>query len=60
MSSSLFAEDIFQLFFQLVDSGQVKVQHQDHSPVISFYTKLLQQEPLTKNQADYVVKILEK
>jgi hypothetical protein len=60
MSSSLFAEDIFQLFFQLVDSGQVKVQHQDHSPVVSFYTKLLQQEPLTKNQADYVVKILEK
>jgi len=58
--SSLFAEDIFQLFFQLVDSGQVKVQHQDHPPVISFYTKLLQQEPLTKNQADYVVKILEK
>lgn len=60
MSSSLFAEDIFQLFFQLVDSGQVTVQHQDHPPVISFYTKLLQQEPLTKNQADYVVKILEK
>ena len=60
MSSSLFAEDIFQLFSQLVDSGQVKVQHQDHSPVVSFYTKLLQQEPLTKNQADYVVKILEK
>ena len=60
MSSSLFAEDIFQLFFQLVDSGQVTVQHQDHPPVVSFYTKLLQQEPLTKNQADYVVKILEK
>ena len=58
--SSLFAEDVFQLFFQLVDSGQVKVQHQDHPPMISFYTKLLQQEPLTKNQADYVVKILEK
>ena len=60
MSSSLFAEDIFQLFFQLVDSGQVTVQHQDHPPVVSFYTKLLQQEPLTKNQADDVVKILEK
>jgi hypothetical protein len=58
--SSLFAEDIFQLFFSLVDSGQVTVQQTDYPPVISFYTKILQKESLTKNQADYVVKILEK
>ena len=58
--SSLFAEDIFQLFFNLVDSGQVTVQQTDYPPVISFYTKILQKESLTKNQADYVVKILEK
>ena len=58
--SSLFAEDIFQLFFNLVDSGQVTVQQTDYPPVISFYTKILQKESLTKNQAEYVVKILEK
>lgn len=55
-----FAEDIFVLFYKLVESGEISIQHQDHAPVISFYTKILQQDQLTKNQADFVLKILEK
>ena len=55
-----FAEDIFVLFFKLVESGEMSIQHQDHAPIISFYTKILQQDQLTKNQADYVLKILGK
>jgi hypothetical protein len=60
MLSSLYAEDVFLLFYSLVQSGRLDVQHQDFSPVLSFHSKIEDGSPLTKNQADYVIKILEK
>ncbi len=60
MLNSVFAEDIFLKFYALVQSGQLNVQHQDFSPILSFHTKIYDQTPLTKNQANYVIKLLEK
>lgn len=60
MVSSIFIEDVFLRFYSLVQSGQLSVQHQDFSPILSFHTKIEEDSKLTKNQADYVLKILEK
>ena len=60
MLPSLFAEDIFLKFYDLVDSDKIKVQHQDIGPITSFYMRMLNRDALTKSQADFVVKILEK
>jgi hypothetical protein len=60
MLKSVFAEDIFSSFTDLVTAGIISVQAQDHAPIISFYTRIYNSEPLTKNQANYILKILEK
>lgn len=60
MLTSIFTEDIFLLFVELVSVGKITLQHHDSSPVESFYQKISQDQPLTKNQADYVLKILQK
>jgi hypothetical protein len=60
MLKSVFAEDIFSSFTDLVTAGVISVQAQDHAPIISFYTRIFNSDPLTKNQANYVLKILEK
>ncbi len=60
MTSSIFAEDIFLRFYALVQNGQLSVQHQDFGPILSFHTKIEDGNQLTKNQADYIIKILEK
>lgn len=60
MLPSTYVEDIFLRFYSLVQSGQLNVQHQDFSPILSFHTKIEDGSPLTKNQADYIIKILEK
>jgi len=60
MQRSVFAEDVFLKFYKLVQSGQLTVQHQDFSPILSFHTKIYDQNPLTKNQANYIIKLLEK
>lgn len=60
MLSSLFAEDLFVEFYRLVDGGKFVVQHQDFSPIVSFYTRIAKGEDLTKSQADFILKILEK
>lgn len=60
MLSSTFAEDIFLKFYSLVQSGRLNVQHQDFSPILSFHTKIYEGGQLTKNQANYIVKLLEK
>lgn len=60
MLKSVFAEDIFSLFTDLVSSNVVSVQSQDFAPIISFYTRIYNGDPLTKNQANYILKILEK
>ena len=60
MLKSVFAEDVFSSFTDLVTAGIISVQAQDHAPIISFYTRIYNNEPLTKNQANYILKILEK
>lgn len=60
MLSSLTAEEIFLIFYDLVDIGKISVQHQDWSPIQSFYTKIQSNDQLTKNQANYIEKLLEK
>lgn len=60
MLSSVYAEDIFLRFYALVQSGQLHVQHQDFSPILSFHEKISNDSELTKNQANYILKILEK
>ena len=60
MLSSHFAEDIFLGFHDLVESDKIKVQHTDLGPISSFYLRILNGDALTRSQADFVVKILEK
>lgn len=60
MLSSAPIEDIFSKFYLLVVSGKVPVQPQDYSPIVSFYTRIDEGTLLTKNQADYILRILDK
>lgn len=60
MLSLVYVEDIFLSFYGLVQSGQITVQSQDFGPVLSFHTKIENNEELTKNQANYILKILDK
>lgn len=60
MLSSIYAEDIFFVFYDLVDTQKIRVQSQDWSPILSFYTRMSDGNQITKNQASYILKILEK
>ena len=60
MLPSIYVEDIFLQFYSLVQSGQLSVQHQDFSPILSFHTKIEDADEMTQNQRNYVIKILEK
>lgn len=60
MLSSIYAEDVFSRFFDLVRKNKISVQHQDLSPIVSFSNKIIDGNQLTKNQANYILKILEK
>ena len=60
MLSSVFAEDIFMNFHDRVIMSNLSVQQQDYSPILSFGQKIYANEQLTQNQANYIIKILEK
>lgn len=60
MLSSVFAEDIFFHFFMKVITNHITVQHQDYSPIDSFHSKLADGGQITQNQANYILKLLEK
>ncbi len=60
MLSSVFAEDIFLAFHDLVLMKNLSVQGTDYSPILSFGEKLSLNEQLTQNQANYILKLLEK
>lgn len=60
MLSSVFAEDIFMNFHDRVIMANLPVQQQDYSPILSFGQKIFDNEQLTQNQANYIIKILEK
>ena len=60
MSQSSYIEDIFLDFYEAVMINRVTIQHQDRSAASSFYTTIANGNALTKNQANYVLRILEK
>lgn len=60
MLSSEFAEDIFVDFYKLVAQQKISVQGQDWMPICSFYEKIQEGQELTKNQANFLIKLLEK
>lgn len=60
MLTSIYAEDVFSRLYDLIRKNKVVVQHQDLSPVVSFATKIIDGSQLTKNQANYILKLLEK
>ena len=60
MTSSEFAEDIFKTFYNLISQQKISVQGQDFSPIASFHEKIINGNELTKNQANFLIKLLEK
>lgn len=60
MLNSVYAEDIFMNFHDRIIMADLSVQQQDYSPIISFGQKIYTNEQLTQNQANYIIKILEK
>ena len=60
MLSSEFAEDIFLEFYKLVAQQKISIQGQDFSPISSFHEKIINDGELTKNQANFLLKLLEK
>lgn len=60
MSQSPYIEDIFLEFYSALLVDGVTIQHQDRSAAYSFYTTIANGNALTKSQANYVLRILEK
>ena len=60
MLPSEFAEDIFVEFYNLVVQQKISIQGQDFSPISSFHEKIINSGELTKNQANFLIKLLEK
>jgi hypothetical protein len=60
MLPSEFAEDVFVEFYNLVSQQKISVQGQDFSPISSFHEKIINSGELTKNQANFLIKLLEK
>lgn len=60
MLSSHFAEDVFVEFYNLISQLKISVQGQDFSPIASFHEKIINGNELTKNQANFLIKLLEK
>jgi hypothetical protein len=60
MLSSEFVEDIFVEFYDWIIQQKISVQGQDFAPITSFYEKIINGNELTKNQANFLIKLLEK
>jgi hypothetical protein len=60
MLPSEFAEDVFVEFYKLVAQQKISIQGQDFSPISSFHEKIINSSELTKNQANFLIKLLEK
>ena len=60
MLPSEFAEDVFVEFYNLVAQQKISIQGQDFSPISSFHEKIINSGELTKNQANFLIKLLEK
>ena len=60
MSQSSYIEDIFLEFYSTILVQGVVIQHQDRTAASSFYTTISNGNALTKNQGNYILRILEK
>jgi hypothetical protein len=60
MLTSIFAEDLIEKFYEFVYDKKLAIQSQDHTPLESFYLKIINREQLTSNQANFAIKLLEK
>lgn len=60
MTNLVFIEDIFLHLFDTLDASQFSFQKQDRSAAISFYNTILVGQKLTQNQANYVLRLLDK
>lgn len=60
MLSSEYAEDLFVDFYKFVAQQKISIQSQDFSPISSFYEKISNNQELTKNQANFLLKLLDK
>ncbi len=60
MPDFTYVEDIFVSFRNTCHALDLGVQPQDFPPMESFYIRIVKGDPLTQNQANYVLKILEK
>ncbi len=60
MSKIIYFEDIFLQFYIHDENHTIGIQYQDRSPLESFYMKLSTGQAITQNQANYIIKILEK
>lgn len=60
MSNALSIEEIFIKFRDQILSHNLPIQGQDYSPIDSFYSKLIYKEQITQNQANFIIKLLEK
>lgn len=60
MSGYKFAEDLFIEFCDAVLSQRFVIQAQDYAPMVSFHSKLIVSANLTQNQANFVIKLLDK
>ncbi len=59
MSASLYIEEIFESFYQLVIDQKLLIKHQDLTATYSFYDYCAEEDKqLTQNQANYLLKIL--
>jgi len=55
-----FVEDVFLVFADAVDFGQIHVQGQDLSAIRSFQNSIFNQKHLTEQQSKYILKLLQK
>lgn len=60
MSNNTFIEDIFINLADLIMAGTIMVPQADYEPVLSFYNTILSGKQLTKKQADYLVRLIDK
>jgi hypothetical protein len=60
MLASTYIEDIFVEFFVLMNSLPSPFQYQDIGPANSFFNVIANDRQLTQNQANYVLKLLQK
>ncbi len=60
MPDFTYIEDILVAFRDNCQTLNIGLQPQDYTPLESFYVRIIKGDPLTQNQANYVLKILEK